>query len=111
MCSLPPWKIPLVNSLSRSLQSHGLSSGFMQLATINATTGLPNCRTVVFRGFLSDKPGIDYATPTAEGIATPLLENPCGIIRVTSDIRSEKIRTLLHGRAIGELCWYSQRTK
>jgi hypothetical protein len=76
----------------------------MQLATINSTTGLPNCRTVVFRGFLSDKPGLDYATSTPEGSAA-LLENPCGIIRCTSDIRSEKLRTLLHGRAIGELCW------
>ncbi|KAI9597146.1 pyridoxamine 5'-phosphate oxidase-domain-containing protein [Syncephalis fuscata] len=108
MCTLPPWKIPLLKSLSRSLQTHGPSSGFMQLATTNVASGLPNCRTIAFRGFLLDASDTDYAKSTAE--QSKALNNPTSIIKFTSDIRAIKIQSLL-AQPVGEICWYHAGTR
>ncbi|NJN21298.1 MAG: pyridoxamine 5'-phosphate oxidase [Leptolyngbya sp. RL_3_1] len=81
--ALAPWRAPLARALyrNRSRPEHR----YLQLATIG-TDGYPANRTVVFRGFLSDR------------------------LMVISDTRSAKIQQITANPA-AEVCWYFAKTR
>ncbi|RKP10967.1 pyridoxamine 5'-phosphate oxidase-domain-containing protein [Thamnocephalis sphaerospora] len=110
----PPWKQPLLRSLARCLQQSGASAGFMQLATVNADSGLPECRTVGFRGFLLDTADTRRCVQSSlnaseTAAASAISASSTGVMRFTSDARTNKVRTMLQ-RPVGELCWYHAAT-
>jgi hypothetical protein len=79
------------------------------LATVNAVTGLAECRTIVFRGFLFDPPVVHYVPNDVPIVNDPYAirvsdTSPIGVMRFTSDANADKIHALLK-RPLGELCW------
>ena len=82
---VPPWRTALTAALQRG--SKAPEARYVQLATVDAGSGLPRNRSVVFRGF---------------GPASELL--------VLTDARSRKM-TELRTQPGAEVCWYLAATR
>jgi PPOX class probable FMN-dependent enzyme len=83
--SLPLWRECLAKAQQENANKRHCQ--YIQLATCD-DTGLPTCRTLVFRGFA---------------------QNSDSLI-VHTDLRSEKIRHL-KANSRGEICWYFSETR
>ncbi|MFT6895776.1 MAG: pyridoxamine 5'-phosphate oxidase [Paraglaciecola sp.] len=85
MHTVPPWQKKLISAITgNKAVTH---SRYFQLATIDAQ-GIPNCRTMVFRGF-------------GEGSDTLVMH---------TDLRSDKIQPLKYQNTV-EVCWYFPLTR
>lgn len=83
--NLAPWRSHLAHALHRNRAKP--YSRYVQLATIDSQ-GLPNNRTIVFRGFLANSDRLQFIT----------------------DTRSEKYQHLIN-QPWGEICWYFTKTR
>jgi pyridoxamine 5'-phosphate oxidase len=81
----PPWQKKLVSAITGNKAV--IHSRYFQLATIDAQ-GIPNCRTMVFRGFGEDSERLVMHT----------------------DLRSDKIQTIKDQTTV-EVCWYFPVTR
>lgn len=84
MIKSPLWKQPLVRSLHKTESKP--ESRYFQLATVDSD-GVPQCRTVVFRGF-TDNHHLQFLT----------------------DSRTPKWKELLHNNKVS-VCWYFAATR
>lgn len=82
---LPPWHSDMQKALQ--LNSSNPESRYLQFATVSSH-GLPNVRTVVFRG----------------------IQQQTGKLIFHTDRRSEKIRDIEHSPS-AQLCWYLAQTR
>lgn len=82
---LAPWRTHLYRALH--LNNSLPHSRYFQLATVTVE-GLPQNRTVVFRGFLENT----------------------NQIKIVTDLRSEKVNQIQH-QSWGEICWYFTQTR
>jgi pyridoxamine 5'-phosphate oxidase len=83
--SLPLWRECLVKAQQENASKQHCR--YMQLATCDVA-GVPNCRTLVFRGFAANSDSLIAHT----------------------DLRSEKI-THIRVNSRGEICWYFSETR
>ena len=87
-------------SSARSRKIRG--SNYVQLATVDATTGEPRCRTVVFRGFQKLDSSHTYASE---------LDGMSCIMKMITDNRSDKVGQIMrHPTKSAEMVWWFPKT-
>jgi pyridoxamine 5'-phosphate oxidase len=96
---LQSWRQLLEISSNKTRKIRG--SNYVQVATVDAE-GLPRCRTLVFRGFLSSVPP-DHALGQSD--ASNL---PC-VMKMITDARSDKVSQIGTSPAV-ELVWWLAKT-
>lgn len=92
------WREMINVSIAKSRKIRG--GNFVQIATVDPTTLEPRCRTVVFRGFMSDNNGNDGNNS----------KDPC-IMKMITDVRSSKVEEVTsHTTSIASLLWWFSKS-
>jgi len=92
------WRERINGSIASSRKIRG--GNYVQIATVDAETNEPRCRTVVFRGFLPPRPNEDGST------ANQRAEESC-VMKMITDLRSRKVGEASgHPDQAAELVWW-----
>lgn len=91
------WRNRIDISSAKSRKVRG--GNYVQIATVDAETNEPRCRTVVFRGFLNDVPG-DTA---CDG-------KPC-VMKMITDNRSNKVSEASNNSACEMVWWFGKSSE
>ena len=98
MNSLSSWRSKIDGSIQKSRKIKG--GNYVQIATVGMD-GLPHCRTVVFRGFVS-------VTSAASSSST---SGWFEAMKMITDARSEKVTHIKHSPACEMVWWFSQSSE